>query len=177
MFFFLYPFLALLDLSVFILSWIFINWWVPVFANEDGWLPNWLKWFQTFDASLDSGWKDGYAGFSKPQTKFQLFWQRVKWLYRNTAYGFSYWALGQSFDPKEWTIVKYVSNETVEVFYAKGPNGQFNYMYHGKWGRYKLGWKAWNYWDSDKNVWKTTPWGPEWRVPFVFSPNPIQRKS
>jgi len=151
---------------------IFVNWWAPIFCDENGNLPNWLSWVGTFDATLDSGWKDGYDGFNPSDPKFK---NRVKWLYRNTSYGFSYWVTGIKFDPKDWTIHKSVDTPTKTLFIATSSQGYFNITYHGKWGEYKLGWKAWNYWLSDQNKWKDAPWGPEWRTQYVCSPNPFKR--
>lgn len=172
----MYPFLAAIDFLFWLASWIFFNWWVAIFADVNGWLPNWLKWFQTFDASLDAGWKDGYKGYKEPKGKLGDWWQRTKWLYRNSAYGFSYWALGRKFDPSQWTVEVFEKTEQRDLFKAKGPDGQFNITYYGKWGTAKLGWKAWNYFNTDTKEWKTTPWGPEWRVPLVFSYSPFRRK-
>src|SRR5574339_517542 len=98
----MYPLLALIDVLFWLSSWMFFNWWIAIFANSDGWLPSQLKWFQTFDAPLDAGWRDGYRSYQQPVGPFSRFWQRTKWLYRNSAYGFSYWALGRKFDPAQW---------------------------------------------------------------------------
>jgi len=170
----MYPILALCDFLVSLLSWFLIDWWAAVFADKAGWLPAKLKWFQTFDASLDAGWQDKYTGYKQPTGLVSRWWQRTKWLYRNSAYGFSYWVLGRPFDPALWTVIKYEQTAERDVFYAKGPDGQFNYTYYGKWGSLKLGWKAWNYWKQDH--WSDKPWGPEWRVPLVFSYTPFRRK-
>ncbi|MFD2271429.1 hypothetical protein ACFS07_13470 [Undibacterium arcticum] len=78
-----------------ILAVLLINWWAPLFASQDGWLPNWLAWVQTFDASLDAGGAQG------------SYWGRVAWLNRNPAYGFSYWALGVPFNPSEWRVTAF----------------------------------------------------------------------
>lgn len=147
-----------------------LNWWAPIFANEQGWLPPWLIWLQTFDNSLDEGWQGGTYDIPVPTNKWQRHWARVKWLWRNSAYGFSYWPMGKEFNPTEWTIVRWDE----QVHHLTGPAGQFSYIYEGKWGQLKLGWKAWNYWDNDH--WRTTSWGPEWRVPIVFGYTPFKRK-
>lgn len=167
---------AFIDTSFGMIARVFFNWWVPIFASEDGWLPNWLKWFQTFDAPLDAGWRDGYRGFPTPTTKWQRYKLRVKWLYRNTAYGFSYWVMGIKFDPSEWTVKRFVNTPELSNFVAVSSKGYFNFTYHGKWGEYKLGWKAWNYFDANKADWKNYPWGPVWRTQCVFTPNPFKRR-
>ena len=64
---------------------------VVLFASEDGWLPNWLWYFQTTDNHLegDSGWQSENAPYRPATTKFQKYWNRVRWLWRNRLYGFS----------------------------------------------------------------------------------------
>lgn len=153
---------------------------VALFASADGWLPNWLCWFQTFDASLDAGWRDGYFPVDqKPAKPLARWWLRVRWLWRNPAYGFCYWPLGRRFDPSEWSVT-YRVTPTSSFFWATGPRGAFNLSYSGQWGEWKLGWKAWNYFsrldESGRPVWKTASWGPEWRVPLCFTPNPFKRR-
>lgn len=161
----------------FVMGWIIapllINWWAPLFAydgeatdrgviTKGPRLPNWLAWFDTFDATLDAGLKPGETS---------SYWTRMRWLYRNSAYGFSYWALGRPFDPSQWHVVA-VRTSAPMNFEAFGPDDQFNHMFIWCGIEFKLGWKAWNYFDIDPQgieAWKREPWGPEMRVPFVFS--------
>jgi hypothetical protein len=172
---FLYPFAALNDLVFTLLCYLLFNWWAPLFADKDGNLPNALCWLQTFDASLDEGWQGGYFSYTGTPTGFRLWWLRVRWLYRNPGYGYSYWVDGVAFDPKQWTVthnqIDAVTGKTLWI--ARGPNGAFNINYLGKWGNAKIGWKAWNYWDGA--AWKTTPWGPAWRAPICFTYTPFKR--
>ena len=61
-------------------------------------LPNWLSWFQTPDNSLlgDDNWKQTHTG---------TYWDQVKWLYRNSLYGFKWTVLGAPMpdvDNKYW---------------------------------------------------------------------------
>ena len=65
---------------------------VVLFASKEGWLPNWLWWFQTPDNSLDgdNGWK--------AQTK-PGYLTRVRWLWRNSMYGFAIGVLGVQVQP------------------------------------------------------------------------------
>jgi len=152
---------------------------IALFTQSDGNLPAYLKWFQTFDATVDEGWKNGYFGtFLTPPTGFKLYWFRMLWLWRNPAYGFCYYLLGENFDPENWVITKWVKTDTVSYFIAKSKDGKlFNVSYGGPKGSYKLGWKAWNYFqgiDQDgKAIWSKTPWGPEMRVPVCFTVNPL----
>ncbi|CBJ37920.1 protein of unknown function [Ralstonia solanacearum CMR15] len=73
--------------------------------------------------------------------------QPTAWLCRNPGYTFDYKILGCPFD-------------------AARPLGRFNWT--GRLGpiRWKLGWKAWNMWDSNAGEWKARPWGLEWRIPL-----------
>ena len=77
-----------------------INPFLPIFADSEGNLPNWLRWFQTYDSTLDgteprfieaTSWlrTDGVA-----KNFICTYVLRVMWLYRNNAYGFAYSILG-----------------------------------------------------------------------------------
>jgi hypothetical protein len=170
-----YPFLAVLDLFFdLLIARLLVNWWAPAFADGRGYLPKWLAWFQTFDASLDAGWQDGYFKTEGTPAGFLLFLLRVRWLYRNSSYGFSYWVLGVAFDPTSWKVLHYEDTPDRTLFIALGEDGLFNVYYFGHLGTLKLGWKAWNYWRT--TTWRTTPWGPEWRTAIAASYTPFKRK-
>ena len=65
---------------------------LPLFADCEGWLPDWLWWFQTPDNPLD-----GDAGHWErhPGTdKWSTYKRRVAWCWRNVAYGFDISVLG-----------------------------------------------------------------------------------
>lgn len=166
-------FFSILDTLVSqVIARLLVNWWAPLFAydgvaNDKGRaikgprLPNWLAWFDTFDATLDAGLQNGEAS---------SFATRRRWLNRNPAYGFSYWVLGEPFDRTQWETVAYTAHPL--YFEATGPDGQYNRIriWHGI--KIKTGWKAWNYFIVDENgtrSWERRPWGVEMRVPFVFS--------
>lgn len=164
--------LAILDTLHSLAAMLLMSWWLPLFASKDGWLPRWLGWYQTFDASLDWGWQGGtYAPSAS------LHWDRTKWLFRNSAYGFSYFVTGIPMDTTKWTVHKFIHTQEKVLFWATSTDDHFNLYYHGPLGMYKLGYKAWNYFDADKGQWKTEPWGPEWRTQIVLSVNPFKRKS
>ncbi len=172
-----YPILAIVELLFTVFAVLCCNWWAAWFADERGWLPHRLAWLQTFDAPLDAGWRDGYAGYREPSGPWSRWWQRTKWLYRNPAYGFGYWPLGTSFDPAMWKVTYFEKTAARDLFKATGPWGTFNVTYYGRWGTLKLGWKAWNYFDPATGDWKPNyQWGPERRAPFVFSYSPFRRK-
>jgi hypothetical protein len=155
---------------------------VALYCKDDGYLPKWLSWFQTFDAPLDAGWQDGYFKILAPGPKptgAELWWLRTRWLWRNPAYGFAYWPLGEVFDPKEWIVTKYESGADYTNFHAQTKDGRlWCVSYNGVWGSWKLGWKAWNYFqgmdEQGAPKWSDKPWGPEWRVPHSFTPNIIK---
>lgn len=77
---------------------------LPFFA-KDGWLPNWLSWFQTPDNSLygDDGWKNEHWLWTTNQ-----YIRQVGWLWRNPAYGFG--CVKMTGDP---IIATYTGNERV----------------------------------------------------------------
>ena len=149
------------------------SWWLPLFANKDGWLPKRLYWFQTFDASLDWGWQGGTFEASVSQH-----WDRTRWLFRNSGYGFSYFVMGIPMYVDRWHVHKCVNSEKKQLFIATDDAGHFNFYYHGPLGMYKFGWKAWNYWDIDKMDWKPRyQWGPLLRTSIVCSANPFKRRA
>lgn len=182
------------------------NWWVIFFARpvtQDDWLylqakpqwrgheeklPKWLSWFETFDASLDTGWISGYF---VPRDTYSAenmpsFWKRKyyqwRWLNRNAGYSFSYYPLGIPMDKDTWTIKAYRrvpedGGKGYQFFFAYSTEGYWNINLQGKYGTYKLGWKAWNYWDWEKLDWYASnkPWGPQWRTTLVLSVNPFKR--
>lgn len=65
---------------------------LPFFANEDGWLPKWLWWFQTPDNPIDGdeGHWERWPGTGALAT----YVRRVAWLLRNVTYGFHINVLG-----------------------------------------------------------------------------------
>ena len=76
---------------------------VVLFADEKGWLPWWLWYFQTPDNSLDG---DEYAWKTKkpyPKTanKYQRWVNRFSWLHRNKLYGFSAAVLSVKYDRRD----------------------------------------------------------------------------
>ena len=76
---------------------------LPLFANEEGWLPKWLWWFQTPFDSLDG---DHHSWERHPGTgKWQTYWRRVCWLWRNAAYGFDMRVCGIKVNPDSDNIM------------------------------------------------------------------------
>ena len=175
--------MSLFDIGFTLVSILFFNWWVVYFAHQGEAsdrnvvtkgpvLPNWLTWFQTFDATLDRGIQDGSI---EGPSGFRA-WRQ--WLNRNPGYGFSYWVLGTLFYSTEWREIRFQDadfSKGIELDYlAMTPDGRFNihktFWLFGLHLRLKWGWKAWNMRDiTSESGWNKKPWGPEFRIPFVFS--------
>lgn len=136
-------------------------------ANTAGNLPSWLSWFQTFDNTLDAGWKiqgnfGSYLTTDVAPTGITLWWYRVQWLWRNPGYTFDLIALGLVFDSSQWRVV--VNSATWWI--AFGPRGAFCVKYLRTSGvGLKLGWKAWAYWQDGAWAPPSYSWGPGHRVP------------
>ena len=65
---------------------------LPLFADCEGWLPDWLWWFQTPDNPLDG---DAAHWERHPGTDaLSTYARRVAWCWRNVAYGFDIDVLG-----------------------------------------------------------------------------------
>lgn len=176
MFLLLYPFMALLSLTLALVT-IVLSPILPLFTRSDGNLPSWLYWFQTFDNTLDAGWKvqGNYGTYlidGTIPTGLTLYWYRVLWLCRNPSYGFDYFLLGMAIDTSQIRVTTF----TPAVFVAWGPNGHFNVYYTGRWGELKLGWKIRAYWDDQLAQWRpdTYMWGPERRTMICFTYNPFK---
>lgn len=156
---------AIINWAFTLLCYFPLNFLAPLFASQEGWLPRWLSWIGTFDASLDAGWKDGY--FTKGTKPWSLWWARVRWLMRNPAYGFAYQVLGIPFDKTAWKAF-FKQGAWGELFLAKSKSGHFNLTSRIFGQRFKLGWKAWNYFSVEEGGWKKEyQWGPEMKAPHV----------
>jgi hypothetical protein len=158
---------SIFDLAFTIFVCLLVNWWAPLFADKEGNLPSWLNWVHTFDANLDRGVDDGF--FKGPYS----YWNRVKWLYRNPAYGFSFFALGMPYKASEWKLKEYTPAEgdKPSYFFAYTDSGHFN-TYFVKFGiRFKIGWKAWNNFDVNTRKFCPSQWAKTGYdlLPFVFS--------
>lgn len=170
------------DIGFMFVAWA-LNWYVTKFA-VDGQvsdrgvvklgpvLPEKYRWFQTFDACLDQGIIDG----SIPGPSNQKAW--TAWLNRNPGYGFSYWFLGIDWVADDWKQIRFQEADFangIELDYlAMSSKGYFNihktFWFLGLHLRIKWGWKAWNMkMVEDPSGWNPKPWGPVFRIPFVFS--------
>ena len=76
---------------------------VVLFADDEGWLPSWLSWFQTPDNSLD-GDRGHAERWGDSKEAWPTYVRRVAWLLRNCGYNFNICILGfkhQDGDRKE----------------------------------------------------------------------------
>lgn len=81
-----------------LLDWILLVcvWWPSApfvsFFTAGGW-PKWWSWFWTYDnpPQGDAGYQRERAPFTPASTPFQLYVNRVGWLWRNPGYGFQKW--------------------------------------------------------------------------------------
>lgn len=123
---------------------------VVLFASKEGWLPRWLWWFQTPDNSLDGdeGWKErGKPGYLS----------RVRWLWRNSMYGFAIGVLGAGLGNADRVVTTgdpKVSNRplreglVIRRVYRGSKVIYFQWYYVKAWLstrciRINLGWKLW----------------------------------
>lgn len=152
---------------------------VVPFTQSNGYLPNCFAWFQTFDASLDTGWNDANPVFMRSNgmhyvnpTGLLLYWLRVRWLWRNPAYGFCYWPLGIPYDSTEWNIILHVVNPdgTLAEFEAHTYDGKYFCYTNDK--NVKLGYKLWWALDAENQLLPRLgpDRGPDNRLPICFTP-------
>lgn len=133
---------------------------LPLFVQEDGYLPKYLSWFQTPFDSLDGD--DGHWERWPGADKWSTYKRRVAWLLRNVAYGFDMRVCGVKVDPDK-DVIKINGNPDISDkngisgvcrWYAYGDNKliawQFYYIYHyeifglKKCVRIGAGWKLWS---------------------------------
>lgn len=135
---------------------------VVLFADENGWLPHWLSWFQTPDNSLDgdNGWQTEHRWF-KGHTLVDQGWRRwvnrFRWLWRNSMHGFEQGVLG--FTPEPLHYYFHQGNQNVSnrpicnglvTRDVTNPDGRAAFQLYLVWAwspkyclRINLGWKLW----------------------------------
>ena len=135
---------------------------VVLFANEAGWLPKWLWWFQTPDNPMDGdlGYYREHAPFTGiGHTGWKRYVNRVVWLWRNSLYGFEISVLGKTLP--EHFVVRYTGDRIVKdkpicipgmclrkVFFDGKTVYQFFWIKHLIGPYYfdcQSGWKIWEY--------------------------------
>jgi len=159
---------------------------VALFANEEGWLPRWLYYFQTQDNPIDGdeGFKTLYAPFIPVKNRYQRWRNRTAWLWRNKLYYFSYKVLSVRYDPSKDVLINSgddaVGNGVVGVagsgrsglsvakLYRNNKLIAFKYYYIRQYKnhpdkciRILIGWKLAGYIDGKERV-----------ATFGFSPSP-----
>jgi hypothetical protein len=149
---------------------------VVLFTNSAGYLPAWLTWFQTFDNSLDAGWKiqgnfGDYLTTGIAPTGILLYWYRVRWLWRNPGYGFSYYVVGIAFDPTAWRVLAYSSDGANNTYLATDGR-RFSLEIGRAWCSLKLGYKTWGYYNASAKTFNDIPWGPELRTMICATVRP-----
>ena len=133
---------------------------VVLFASDDGWLPEWLSWFQTPDNSLDGdrGHKERWGTSTEA---WPTYVRRVAWLWRNCGYGFNINVIGfkhQEGDVKEvigdeavgdktgvsgtcrWKVFREGKLVCFQIYYVK----HYKIFGHWKCVRAGCGWKIWS---------------------------------
>ena len=161
-----YGFSVILSLLLTLLTWVLC---IPLAlcVKEDGNLPKYLYWFQTFDNTCDAGWQQGYDGYDPNDP---LWWNRCKWLARNPGYGFDYWLFGIAWDKNDWSVSKWSSQDAVPNYYsATSKQGYFSWTYSSKHIQLKFGWKSWGLFDRATGQFKDGQFGPEKRQPLCFT--------
>jgi hypothetical protein len=149
----------MLDVAVWVLAMLLAPF-LPAFATSDNHLPWWLSWFDTPDNPLDGdeGYIEEHAPFKGVQTGWKKYVNRVCWLWRNPAYGFSYSVTGVRVDSVPILVSgnSHVSNDPdLDQQRATGLSGHayirykhyFEYYWVYQYGkssncfRLRLGWK------------------------------------
>jgi hypothetical protein len=172
-----YFLLVLVDLTVSFLNF-FLAPVVVLFAQNDGWLPRWLWWFQTPDNPLDGdgGWKTEHRRFKIEDKPWKRWYNRTTWLYRNSMYGFCIDVLGAKTLGTDTLVLTGNRAASDNPFHE----GHFHYrlyrdekliafQYHLIWAwsktrclRLNIGWKLWDF-----RV------GEDRNCQLTFSPNPF----
>ena len=187
---------ALLNLLISILSWVLINPILCLFPKGND-LRFGKKLWQTFDNDLYFGQRqreneiligiptntfgDTWSQFVPfAQTRWDRYKNRLLWLTRNCCYGWSYYAFGIKWIKSDWTITTFINTPEKVLFIARASTGHFNIFYHGKFGMYKLGWKAWNVHtenaDGTAGFSDLDGMGGMGYIPHVFSATPFKRR-
>lgn len=149
---------------------------LPLFAIGKDTLPKWLSWFQTPDAPLD-----GDTGFLIIHKNTPQYLQRIIWLIRNPAYGFS-WSVLAARPPLGTKIITFGNLYSGDDPYV--PGWSFSYIegthyFHvrafiktipGKCLKSRLGWK---FKGDSRNYQQVTT--PPYKYTFTFNPFKARR--
>lgn len=132
---------------------------LPFFVQDDGYLPDWLSWFQTPDNSCDGD--EGHWERHPGKDWWSTYKRRTAWFWRNVAYGFDISVLGANCRLTD-TLEIYGDEETDNsplhpgwVFRVIKRDGhaiyfQLYFVYAYPWTKKRclrgnLGWKLWDF--------------------------------
>ena len=167
-----WPLWALADLAMTAASY-FVAPAAVILAGDNDHLPNYLRYFDTFDNPLDGdgGWQEKFPSLTG--SKFKRFLKRTLWLWRNAAYTFSRDVVGAKIAKENDVIcigTKAVGNRPLHegVLFAYTLEGYWELYLVKQLGskclRIRLGWKLKN--KVDHNDWEGT-------AMLVYSINPF----
>lgn len=143
-----------------LLTW-FIAPFLPLFAEmrDVPWaneprpmLKGWLIIFQTYEEDLDCGHRRGKYWTIDTSSKIQVYWSRVRWIWRNPAWGFNFYLLGRNI---EYPFLEYYDeNEVTSIIDSKGYFcKRWRFSIFGLKLRFRWGWKFFRC-NKDCDVWK-----------------------
>ncbi len=115
-------------------------------------LPGIFYLCMTHDTDLDAGHRNNHYWTIDPNSKWQVYWSRVRWIYRNPLYGFQHYVLGCWVQiPFRW----YFNEHEITDIMQK--NGYFcrrnKFKLFGIGFKYKFGWKLFRH-DKPEDIWK-----------------------
>ena len=125
---------------------------VPWAEEKRPMLWGFLVLLQTHDTDLDAGHRTGKYWVIDKSSKWQVYWSRARWIYRNPIYGLQHYVLGC------WVktpFVKYFNeDEVTDILQTDGYFCRRNrFTLFGIKLKYKIGWKLFRY-DKPCDVWK-----------------------
>lgn len=116
------------------------------------WGPLYL--LMTHDTDLDAGHRRGHYWSIDTSSKWQVYWSRVRWIWRNPIYGFQHYVLGCWVG--EFTTY-YNQDEVTDI---RQVDGHFckrdKFTFCGIRFKYKFGWKLFRH-DKPEDIWKGWP--------------------
>lgn len=111
-----------------------------------------LYYLMTHDTDLDAGHRNNHYWTIDTDSKWQVYWSRVRWIFRNPIYGFQHYILGCWL---EQPFIRYFNeDEVTDILDSAG-----NFCKRGKFTvcgmnlKYKFGWKLFRY-KKPEDVWK-----------------------
>ena len=114
-------------------------------------LKGWLYLLMTHDTDLDAGHRNGHYWTIDESSKWQVYWSRVRWIFRNPIYGFQHYVLGC------WVVLPFIRYENAdEVTDILDSGNNFclrdRFTFCGLKLKYKWGWKLFRY-QKTEDIW------------------------